>query len=221
VNENKSGLIQVMIISPIPSIRVGLKTILESISEVKVTAEAAALDETSRLPLSVDIVLIAGFESPNSTRLNTVLAANPAQAFLFLINPSSTGLPPLFHGQQMLGWINMDAAPEEIGAAIHALQAGLLVIEPTFASQVFANPETGRANSTGETTESTYDPLTPRESDVLEFLAQGMANKEIARRLTISEHTVKYHVSSIYSKLGVNNRTEAVRQGVRLGIIVI
>ena len=209
-----------MIISPIPSIRVGLKTILESISDIQVTAEAAALDDTSRLPSSVDIVLIAGFESPNSTRLNAVLAANPSQPFLFLLNPSS-GQPPQFHGIQPLGWINMDAAPAEISAAVHALQAGMLVIDPVFARQVFANHEAARTNPTGESAESIQDPLTPRESDVLEYLAQGLANKEIARRLVISEHTVKYHISSIYSKLGVNNRTEAVRQGVRLGIIVI
>lgn len=214
-----------MVISPIPSIRVGLKTILESIPDVEVKAEAAALDESSRLPLSLDVVLIAGFEAPNSTRLKAVLAANPGQAFLFLMNPSSAGAPPPFHGQQALGWINMDAAPAEISAAIHALQAGMLVIDPAFATQVFSEASAGRSNgskaASDELREAPVDPLTPRESDVLEFLAQGLANKEIARRLTISEHTVKYHIASIYSKFGVNNRTEAVRQGVRLGIIVI
>ncbi len=65
------------------------------------------------------------------------------------------------------------------------------------------------------------EALTGREVEILQALALGLTNKEIARRNAISEHTVKYHVASIYSKLGVNNRTEAVRQGVHLGIITM
>ncbi len=65
------------------------------------------------------------------------------------------------------------------------------------------------------------EALTPRETEILQVLALGLTNKEIARQFSISEHTVKYHVDSIFSKLGVNNRTEAVRKGVHLGIILI
>jgi DNA-binding NarL/FixJ family response regulator len=65
------------------------------------------------------------------------------------------------------------------------------------------------------------DPLTDREMEVLQLIAQGLANKQIAANLSISEHTVKFHVSSIYTKLGVGNRTEAVRMGVRRGLILL
>jgi DNA-binding NarL/FixJ family response regulator len=65
------------------------------------------------------------------------------------------------------------------------------------------------------------EELTARESEVLQLLAQGLANKQIALALGISEHTVKFHISSIYAKLGVTNRTEAVTQGARLGLIVL
>jgi DNA-binding NarL/FixJ family response regulator len=65
------------------------------------------------------------------------------------------------------------------------------------------------------------EDLTTRELEVLELLAEGMANKQIAYELEISEHTVKFHVSSIYTKLGVTNRTEAVMVGARLGLIVL
>jgi DNA-binding NarL/FixJ family response regulator len=64
-------------------------------------------------------------------------------------------------------------------------------------------------------------PLTPREEQVLQMLAQGLANKEIAAELSISDHTVKFHISSIYDKLGVTNRVEAVRAGVRLGLLSV
>jgi DNA-binding NarL/FixJ family response regulator len=64
-------------------------------------------------------------------------------------------------------------------------------------------------------------PLTERESEVLSYLAKGLANKQIAAALGISEHTIKFHVSSIYAKLNVTNRTEAVRAGLRAGWIAL
>ncbi len=65
------------------------------------------------------------------------------------------------------------------------------------------------------------EPLTPREVQVLGLLAEGAGNKEIAARLNISEHTAKFHISSIFSKLGVSTRTEAVTRGYREGLIMI
>ena len=65
------------------------------------------------------------------------------------------------------------------------------------------------------------DPLAARELEGLQLLAQGQANKQIALDLAISEHTVKFHVSSIYTKLGAANRTEAVRLGVRRGLVLL
>jgi DNA-binding CsgD family transcriptional regulator len=65
------------------------------------------------------------------------------------------------------------------------------------------------------------DRLSAREVDVLAELARGAGNKQIAARLAISEHTVKFHVASIFAKLGVSSRTEAVTRGVRLGLIML
>ena len=69
--------------------------------------------------------------------------------------------------------------------------------------------------------EAIPDPLTPREIQVLELLAEGLANKAIAERLAISDQTVKFHVASIYGKLGAANRTDAVRRAVRRGLITL
>jgi DNA-binding NarL/FixJ family response regulator len=66
-----------------------------------------------------------------------------------------------------------------------------------------------------------HEALTPRELEVLQALAEGLSNRGIASRLSISEHTVKFHMSAIFGKLGAENRTDAVRRGVRLGLIVL
>ena len=66
-----------------------------------------------------------------------------------------------------------------------------------------------------------FEPLTMRERDVLEWLALGLSNRAIADRLGISEHTVKFHVTSIYGKLGVSSRAEAVRRAARRGLITL
>ena len=67
--------------------------------------------------------------------------------------------------------------------------------------------------------DSIIEPLTAREKEVLQFMAKGLANKQIAVSLNISEHTVKFHLSSMYAKFGVSSRTEAIRRGIDLGLI--
>jgi DNA-binding NarL/FixJ family response regulator len=106
------------------------------------------------------------------------------------------------------GLLPAEASPEELSAAIHALSQGLIV-------------GTSALLFESENELHTDGPLTERESEVLGLLSQGLANKQIAVELGISEHTVKFHVSSIYQKLNVTNRTEAVRAGLRGGWIAL
>ncbi len=72
-----------------------------------------------------------------------------------------------------------------------------------------------------ESADSSTESLTAREIEVLELLAQGLSNKGIASRLHISDQTVKFHLATIYGKLGTHNRTEAVRQAVRRGLVTL
>ena len=107
----------------------------------------------------------------------------------------------------MWGILPADSSSEELIAAIHALAQGLIVGPPRLLFESNEPVERG--------------PLTERELEVLGLLARGFANKQIAASLGISEHTVKFHVSSIYTKLDVNNRTEAVRAGLRGGWVAL
>jgi DNA-binding NarL/FixJ family response regulator len=106
--------------------------------------------------------------------------------------------------------LSADANPRELVAAVVAVAAGL----------VAAQRHT-LARGAGDDFGAEAERLSPREVDVLGELARGAANKQIAGRLGISEHTVKFHIASIFAKLGVSSRTEAVTRGVRLGLIML
>ncbi len=108
-----------------------------------------------------------------------------------------------------------DATSAEIFAAAEAAAAGLIALDPTsFDAALSARINGARAES-GVATQA----LSPREIEVLRMMAEGLGNKEIAWRLKISEHTVKFHISSIFTKLDVSSRTEAVTLGMRLGLV--
>jgi DNA-binding NarL/FixJ family response regulator len=104
--------------------------------------------------------------------------------------------------------VRPDSTAEELRAAIAGAARGF-AMQPASAEPVLEDDEVP------------LDALTARERDVLESLSEGLPNKAIALRLGISEHTVKFHLSSIFSKLGVSSRTEAVRRGVRTGLITL
>jgi len=103
-----------------------------------------------------------------------------------------------------------EAPIEQIVAALFAASAGLVAIPAELNS---------RATSVG--TQEDVEPLTPRELEALEMLAEGLSNKQIASRLNISEHTAKFHVNAILSKLHAGTRTEAVIRGIRSGIVKV
>ena len=108
-------------------------------------------------------------------------------------------------------------------SAVEAALAGLIVL-PRDALEIFeetAPTQDANYESTALDLEPLAETLTPRERQVLDMMAEGFGNKEIAWRLQISEHTVKFHVSSILAKLGASSRTEAVTQGLRRGLIMI
>ena len=115
-------------------------------------------------------------------------------------------------GLGAVGVVYRDAAAERIAAAVVAATHGLITVEPELSASLSGvAPASTRDDGTGG--------LTPREMQVLRPIADGSSNKSIAYDLDISEHTVKFHVNSIMSKLGVHSRTEAVMNATRSGLL--
>ena len=104
---------------------------------------------------------------------------------------------------------------ERLRTALRALTDGLAVLEPAFLSvlELDVDPDTNFGLD--------LEPLTPRERDVLNLLAEGLPNKAIAKRLGVSEHTVKFHLNAVLGKLGARSRTAAVTKAVRAGLLTL
>lgn len=111
------------------------------------------------------------------------------------------------------GVLLRNVVPERLLAGLRAVAVGLTVWEPALAAALLPTGETDADNL--------VEPLTHREAEVLQLLAEGLPNKTIARRLGISDHTVKFHVNAILGKLQAQSRTEAVVRATRLGLVVL
>jgi len=180
--------------------RAGLRALLSSDKAIKVVALPDSLDDE----IEADVIITSA--SHASFPHNETDPASSA-GILFL-SDDQLNVQEMRRSYQVWGILPSDASAEELIAAIHALSQGLIVGAPALLFESESEPlERG--------------PLTERETEVLGLLSKGLANKQIAVALGISEHTVKFHVSSIYTKLNVTNRTEAVRAGLRGGWIAL
>ncbi len=129
---------------------------------------------------------------------------------------SNLALPELLH-HGLAGLLPGQANGADIVAALEAAAAGLIALHPALLDSLLAgNGERPPTAPLGQ-----GEALTPREVEVLALLAEGLSNKAIARRLHLSDHTVKYHTSAIFAKLNVSSRTEAAIAGARAGLILL
>ena len=114
-----------------------------------------------------------------------------------------------------------DARPHEILAAIGAAAAGLVAVTTELFATMRSGTTVGTPTRSARSDGAAGAPLTPRELEVLRMIADGLGNKQIAARLAISEHTVKFHVGSVFAKTRASTRAEAVMIGARRGLIVL
>lgn len=193
MKESDADVIRVLLSVSSPALRAGLSALLASDDEIRIVNNS--LNEETE----ADVVIASASTIP--------LMENESAAIL-LLSDEQVNVGEMRRMHRVWGILPTDSSPEELTAAVRALSQGLIVGTPTLLFESENEPlERG--------------PLTERESEVLGLLAKGLANKQIAAALGISEHTVKFHVSSIYQKLNVTNRAEAVRAGLRGGWVAL
>lgn len=214
-------MIRVFVIAPSPALRAGLHTLLAGHDHLEVVGESSS-EELRSDPGGVDVLVLAGEQTLTRPALRQVLN-NLEDPAILLLSEGNELPASLFNGLNLHAWgvLPLDCTEEELLAAVSALNEGLLVGSPALLESLLLPSPSGRSDETLLMDEVISELLTGREIEVLHLLAQGLANKQIALSLGISEHTAKFHISSIYTKLGVNSRTEAVRVGVQHGLVIL
>lgn len=209
-------MINIYVIAPTLAERTGLRALVESSENAVVIGEAAGFSQVEQIPQTTDIVLVSTV-IPERADLELVCGiVDPSPAVLLLTDDQEIVRLVAEVCTAAWGVLSTDCNEEELITTIEGLHRGLVVAELQFISQIGADYPGGVIDR-----DEMSETLTERELDVLQLLAHGLANKQIAVKLDISEHTVKFHLSSIYAKLNAVNRAEAVSLGVRYGLITM
>jgi DNA-binding NarL/FixJ family response regulator len=210
---------RILIIGTQPLARLGLRAMLAEQDQVEVVGETATFDEAARLArdLAADVAL-AAWEPAVSLEiaaLTNALHADGVSLILIGDAPDGRELSSLL-AAGVRGFLLTDASADEVAAAVSAVTQGLAVLDPPLGLTLAA-----ASGSVASLDAELEEDLTTREHEVLALLALGLPNKIIASRLLISEHTVKFHVGSIMTKLGAASRTEAVTTAARRGLLTL
>lgn len=209
-------MINVFVLAPTPMMQAGLHTLLTS-PDIQVVGTAVVPDIAADLP-AIDVIVVA--DEMQLEEVGRLLTDTPGVA-LVVLSQENERTPSLLRSLTLYGWaiVPLDAPAEQLQAAVMAVAQGFAVLPLPLANRRYGQRLPTAA--TLQLEDATEEALTPREREVLELVGQGLPNKLIARQLSISEHTVKFHVSSISTKLGASSRTDAVRRGLRRGLITL
>ncbi len=208
-------MIHVFVIAATPTMQAGLHAMLTS-TEIRVVGESWVPDaSTEDLP---DLKVIVVADEVLLEDVRHTITNNASTALVALTNNNEQTLS-LLHPLNLRGWgiLPLNAPASQLQATVLAAAQGSVVLPTPLATRLYERctfAETVQLEALDES-------LTSREREVLELLSQGLPNKLVARRLQISEHTVKFHVSSISTKLGASSRTDAVQRGLRKGLITL
>ncbi|WP_406106716.1 response regulator [Micromonospora globbae] len=202
-------MIRVLVVDDEQLVRSGLRMILEAAPDITVVGEAAdgaeALAEAERLRPDVVLLDVRMPGTDGLTAAPRVVAAGPKVVMLTTFDVDEYVHHALRAGA--VGFLLKDTPPRDLAAAVRTVAAGNAMLAPTVTRRLIDSfAERGPARR--EAARRRLDPLTERELAIVREVARGHANAEIARRLTMSEATVKAHVSRALAKLGLTNRVQ-------------
>jgi DNA-binding NarL/FixJ family response regulator len=215
-------VISVLVVATSAIVRAGLEamlaanpalTVLGSVPDLTALAQQVAGLQPDVLVLEVEF----HDEDTTATLLSMTAGVRPPAVIALTDDPHGAWMvEALRSGVRAI--LPRQAAAGEIVAAIEAAAAGLVALPPDAVEALLPAASSATRLLTGSPPQQA---LTPRELEVLGMMAEGLGNKEIAWRLSLSEHTVKFHVSTIFAKLNAASRTEAVILGIRQGLILL
>jgi DNA-binding NarL/FixJ family response regulator len=202
-------MLDLLIMAPSPLRRDWLSKCVDSEPAIRVAGTAATLPMLRSLMSenSADILLIELRPEPQLIDVRDwLLDLLDVASILLLISEPDPAIFNLIRSRGPCGLLQSTASAEQIVQAIKSIASGLSIFDSVLAPKPSED-------------ESPAEQLTVREGEVLRLLADGLGNKDIAAKLGISEHTIKFHIRSILGKLGATSRTEAVTRGLRTGLI--
>lgn len=184
-------LLRVAVVSDAPLVRAGLVAILGAFGDLEVSEASDAVRA------SADVLLT---DAAAASRLPSVV----------LVRDAADATAALANGAR--GVLLRESSPRRMRATLHAVAEGAVVIDEEFGNAILPH---------ARATVQMIEPLTARELEVLQLLAGGLTNKQIAQLIDVTAHTVKFHVNGILGKLGASTRTEAVVEAAKRGIIAV
>ena len=212
-------MIRVFLIAALPLARAALQNRFKAQS-VKIVGSATSIDALGGdlSDSQADVLLVdASGESPEAIIESLAYSELAAEIPVVVLTEATA---PAVSAQALQAGIRAllpsEVPTDQLTAALQAAAAGLVVLHPTEIPAAFPT-----SASASQPLAELSEPLTRREREVLQMLAAGLANKEIAARLHISDHTAKFHVAAILGKLGAATRTEAVALGIRRGLVLL
>jgi DNA-binding NarL/FixJ family response regulator len=198
--------IRISVLASSDTVRAGLESLLAPHPDLRVVA-----GNPRRAGAGVDVLVVA--EGRGLKASDREAAAG--KTVVCLSDDPNAAARLASAGPPAWALLRPGAGGGELAAAVRAVHQGLVVLGQPLASGWFPSRPASESPS-GE-----GPRLTPREREVLELLARGLGNKQIAWELSVSEHTVKYHVSALYAKLGAGSRTEVLRLGIERGLLTL
>ncbi|BAZ65459.1 MAG: response regulator transcription factor [Pelatocladus maniniholoensis HA4357-MV3] len=210
-------MIRVMVVATSGVVRAGLSAVITTNQLMTVVGSASDVDVLTREieRSQPDVVLLDLGGNPQQSVWEKLLLLNEQQdplRFILIVEELDRIDLETALRSGVRGILPNTSTESEIVAAVEAVACGLVVLHSDAIELVYRREKLA---------DNLVQTLTPREIEVLVLLGSALGNKQIAKSLHISEHTVKFHLSSIFQKLGVSTRTEAVTVGVRLGLIML
>jgi len=212
--------LRVMLVDDQTLVRQGVRSLLELADDIEVVAEATDGDEAVRMAPEVrpDVMLL-DLRMPKKNGLEVLKELHqagtlPPTIILTTFDEDELVLDGIRTGAR--GFLLKDVSLEELVGAVRSVASGQTMVKPAITERLLAGLGKSRLEFSSL---DRPDPLTERETEILRLMAGGYSNKEIANALNVAEGTVKNHVSSILSKLGVRDRTRAVLKSFELGFL--